>query len=79
MAMTAEDLANEFSPRPRTCAPDEDWRLARKDAAKAIELLGKDIWNEAVEAAALVVQPTPHVDEERQCQHVAEAVRKLKK
>lgn len=35
-------------------------------------------WNAAIEAAALVVEPNPHVDEERECQEVAKAVRLLK-
>lgn len=35
-------------------------------------------WNQAIEAAALVVEPNPHVDEERECKDVAAAVRELK-
>ncbi len=37
------------------------------------------VWNEAIEAAALVVCPVPHVDEERECSVVAEQVRALKR
>ncbi len=37
------------------------------------------IWNEAIEAAALIVQPNPHVDEERRCEDIADQIRKLKK
>jgi hypothetical protein len=36
------------------------------------------IWNAAIEAAALVVQPIPHVDEERTCGEIADAIRRLK-
>ena len=36
-------------------------------------------WNAAIEAAALVVQPDPHIDEERECQAIAAEIRKLKK
>lgn len=37
-----------------------------------------ETWNAAIEAAALIVQPNPHIDEERRCEDVAEAIRKLK-
>lgn len=35
------------------------------------------IWNAAIEAAALVVEPIPHVNEERTCGEVAAAIRAL--
>lgn len=38
-----------------------------------------ETWNLAIEAAALIVQPNPHKDEERECKDVAKAVRSLKK
>jgi len=34
--------------------------------------------NEAIELAALIVQPNPHVDEERRCEDIAAAIRSLK-
>lgn len=37
-----------------------------------------DCWNEAIEAAALIVEPNPHKEEERECKDVAKAVRSLK-
>jgi len=37
-----------------------------------------ETWNAAIEAAALIVEPNPHVDEERECKDVATAVRSLK-
>lgn len=37
-----------------------------------------ETWNAAIEAAALVVEPNPHVEEERECKDVAVAVRRLK-
>lgn len=37
--MTPDELAQFFRPRPINCTQVEDFRLARLDAAKAIELL----------------------------------------
>lgn len=37
------------------------------------------IWNAAIEAAALVVEPNPNKEEERECQDVAGEIRSLKK
>lgn len=37
------------------------------------------IWNAAIEAAALIVQPKPHVDEERRCEDIVAEILKLKK
>ncbi len=37
------------------------------------------LWNEAIEAAALIVRPNPHCDEERKCEDVAQSIRSLKK
>ncbi len=39
--------------------------------------LRRKIWNAAIEAAALVVQPVPHIDEERTCGEVAASIRAL--
>lgn len=39
----------------------------------------KELYNEAIEEAALIVQPNPHVDEERRCEDIAAKIRKLKK
>lgn len=38
----------------------------------------REIWNAAIEAAALIVEPVPHIDEERTCGEVASEIRKLK-
>lgn len=38
-----------------------------------------ETWNSAIEAAALIVEPNPHVDEERECQVIAAEIRKLKR
>ena len=37
-----------------------------------------ETWNMAIEAAALIVEPNPHVEEERECSDVAKAVRACK-
>lgn len=42
-------------------------------------LLWNTAYNIAIEVAALIVQPVPHVDEERRCEDIAVAIRKLKK
>lgn len=39
----------------------------------------KQVWNDAIEKAALLVQPNPHIDEERRCEDVAAQIRLLKK
>lgn len=39
----------------------------------------KEVWNAAIEAAALIVQPKPHIEEERECKDIVEQIRKLKK
>ena len=36
------------------------------------------IWNAAVESAALVVQPVPHIEEERTFGEIATAIRRLR-
>lgn len=44
-----------------------------------IKELNISIHNAAIEQAALIVQPNPHVDEERRCEDIAIKIRKLKK
>lgn len=39
----------------------------------------KNLYNEAIEEAALIVQPNPHIDEERSCEDIAAKIRRLKK
>jgi hypothetical protein len=55
--------------------------ISIEDKSKPVQwsVLHKEIWNSAIEAAALIVQPDPHVDEERKCEDIAETIRKLKK
>lgn len=58
--------------------------IAEAEMAKAVadypnNVYAKEIWNEAIEAAALIVQPKPHIDEERRCEDIASEIRKLKK
>lgn len=49
-----------------------------QSAAAGIDSMRAEVWNAAIEAAALVVQPVPHIDEERTCGEVAAAIRALK-
>lgn len=48
------------------------------DYEKIKNVYGSEIWNAAIEKAALIVQPVPHIDEERKCEDIAIAIRKLK-
>lgn len=50
---------------------------AEAATAKDLTEMRRQIWNIAVESAALVVQPVPHVQEERTCNEVARAIRRL--
>lgn len=34
-------------------------------------------WNAAIESAALIAEPNPHIEEERECKDVANAIRAL--
>lgn len=56
-------------------------RMGPKELEKVMEEMKH--WNAGfnagVEAAALIVQPVPHVDEERKCEDIAKKVRELKK
>lgn len=56
-------------------------RMNPKELEKVIEEVKKynEGWDAAIEAAALIVQPIPHVDEERKCEDIALKIRKLKK
>lgn len=51
-----------------------------KFLSDTFKLYGFDVetWNSAIEAAALIVEPNPHKDEERECKDVAKAIRSLK-
>jgi hypothetical protein len=59
-------------PKPRQPAPEA------AQPAKSAPDWRREIWNSAVEAAALVVQPIPNIDEERTCAEVARVIRTLK-
>lgn len=53
-------------------------KLTNKDALET-NVYERQIWNTAIEAAALIVQPVPHINEERRCEDIAASIRKLKK
>lgn len=44
-----------------------------------LEEFKKEIRNETLEEVALLIQPNPHVEEERNCEDVAKQIRSLKR
>lgn len=82
----AEKLAHSKLPIDATFFPVDAHALANialhairevRAVRTALADLRRAVWNTAIEAAALVVQPIPHVNEERTCGEVATQIRAL--
>lgn len=58
------------------------WAYERdRDLGKAVNNMGEildHVWNYAIEQAIQIVQPVPHIDEERRCEDIAYDIRGLK-
>jgi hypothetical protein len=71
MSNSEQEYANSIYNSMYECGQ----RLAEEEKQRQL----KNIWNAAIEAAALIVQPNPHVEEERECEDIARQIRGLKK
>ena len=75
-----DDVAKDDAMKTEKESMDEKRRLNKRyEGDRKSNAYEREVWNAAIEAAAEIVQPTPHINEERKCEDVAHKIRKLKK